>query len=68
VGTILVGCLAIIALILILSAFMGLVFMVLWNLVVPPLFNGPTLDFWQAWAIWILIGIVGSAFRSVVSK
>jgi hypothetical protein len=60
--------LAIIALILILSAFMGLVFMVLWNLVVPPLFNGPTLDFWQAWAIWILIGIVGSAFRSVVSK
>lgn len=62
---ILLGCLAIIAIMLLLSAGIGFIFMLVWNAVMPSLFGAPMLDFWQAWALWLLIGIIGSAFRSV---
>ena len=66
-GLVLLGCLGIIAVILLFSAIGGLIFMLLWNFIAPA-FGLPQLDFWQSWAIWILIGMVGAAFRSVVSK
>lgn len=67
-GAILAGCLTIIALIVGLSALFGLVFMLAWNAVAVPVFDAPKLDFWQAWAVWILVGLIGGAFRSVVSR
>lgn len=38
--------------------------MVLWNYLVPALFSGPTVTYWQAVAGWFLICMIGSVFRS----
>lgn len=35
-------------------AVFGLIFMLLWNWLVPVLFNGPVIDFWQALGLLIL--------------
>lgn len=68
------GCLGIFLVIVIflvlwagISALIGALFMVLWNFVAASL-GAPTLDFWHAWALWALIALVGSAFRSSVSS
>lgn len=66
-GWIVAGCLVIIAILVLLASLSALVFMVLWNFIAPT-FNLPILDFWQSLAITLLIGFVGSAFRSVTSK
>lgn len=66
-GIIIGGCLGIIALLIALASLSAVIFMVLWNFVAP-VFNLPILDFWQALAVTLLIGFVGSAFRSVRSR
>ena len=36
----------------------------LWNSTVPPLFHGPHLTYWQTFALWVLVSVIGSNFRS----
>lgn len=44
------------------------VFMLLWNYVVCAIFtSAPTLSFWLAWGVLLLINIIGSAFKSNVN-
>ena len=44
------------------------VFMLLWNYVVCAIFTSmPTLSFWLAWGVLLLINIIGSAFKSTVN-
>lgn len=42
----------------------GALFMVLWNITIPDVFHGPRITYLQATGISMLIGIVGSAFKS----
>lgn len=50
------------------SALLGWVFMLLWNFAVAPTFQLPVLDFYVAWGIWVLVSLVGSAFRHATSS
>lgn len=43
------------------------VLMVAWNAVVPTIFGGPVIDFWQSLAMYVVLSIIGGAFRTVVS-
>lgn len=47
-----------------LSALGALVFMLLWNVVVPAAFNGPELSFGTAWCFTALLTIIGRALRN----
>lgn len=44
------------------------VWMWAWNLVVPPVFHGPTLTYWQAFALSVLVGLIGSGFKATINK
>lgn len=57
--TVVIGC----VLALILMALITWGEMVLWNWLVPTLFHGPRITYWQAFGLSMLLGIVGSAFR-----
>ena len=46
-----------------LTCLSALVFMLLWNWILP-LFGVIKLTFWQSWGAIILLGIVGSCFKS----
>lgn len=49
----------------ILSLLLAVPFWFAWNLVVPPVFNGPALNFWQAWGVAFLIRVIlGGLARS----
>ena len=59
-----VGCLFLIILCIILGAFGGLIFMLLWNWIVPLFWaSAPILTFWQAWGVCILLSIIGNFFK-----
>lgn len=45
-------------------AFIAWLFQSLWNLTIADIFHGPTLTFWQAAGLWMLIGMIGGLFRS----
>ena len=30
----------------------------LWNAIIPQLFNGPQIGYWQVWGLWILIRLM----------
>jgi len=59
--------------ILIVAAFLALIPLMwwalyaVWNWIVPEVFHGPHITYWQAAGISILLGFVGGAFRSVVT-
>jgi hypothetical protein len=53
---------------LVISAFTGWLFMLLWNFVVPSTFNGPNISFYKAWAIWFVICWIADLFRTKVEK
>jgi hypothetical protein len=40
------------------------VFAWLWNWLVPDLFGGPALTYWQALGLWLLLAAVSGLFRS----
>lgn len=43
------------------------IFMLLWNYVVCAIFTSvPTLSFWLAWGVLLLLNIIGSAFKTTV--
>lgn len=49
------------------GAIEAVVFMLLWNHVVCAIFTSvPTLSFWLAWGVLLLLNIIGSAFRTTV--
>ena len=57
-----IGCLTIIFFIILFAVMGGVVFTLLWNLVIPTAFGGPTLSFIQGTALMLVIGMIGSAF------
>lgn len=60
-----IGCILIILLCIIFGALGGLIFMALWNWLVPIFWDSaPILTFWQAWGCMILLSIIGNFFRS----
>lgn len=44
------------------------ILMLAWNAVVPYIFNGPTLDFWQALALYVLVSLLTSGFQHVTTQ
>ena len=46
------------------SLLVALPAMWLWNWLVPSLFSGPAVTYWQTWGVLALLSLVGSAFRS----
>jgi len=36
----------------------------LWNFVVPPIFNGPVITYWQAVALMFLVSLLTVGFRA----
>lgn len=60
-----IGCIFIIILCVIFGALGGLIFMLLWNWLIPLFWtNAPILTFWEAWGVCILISWIGSFFRN----
>ena len=59
-----IGCIFIIILLVILGALGGLIFMLLWNWLIPLFWaNAPILTFWEAWGCMILLDIIGLALK-----
>ena len=52
------GCLLVIIIVGIVASIGGLITMLLWNWLIPQLFNGPEISFWMAWGLMILLGIL----------
>lgn len=63
IGAILI-ILSVIALIIGIAAGVAAIFMLLWNWLMPMIFGLPVLTFWQAWGLWILLGLIGGLFKS----
>lgn len=60
-----IGCLFIIILCVILGAFSGLIFMLLWNWLAPLFWtSAPHLSFLQAWGVMIVVNWIASLFRN----
>lgn len=57
-----------IGVVLLFSAPFAYLFMVLWNYVIPDLFNMPQIKFYQAWALMGLLGLVFGRFSVSPSK
>ncbi len=51
-----------------LSAIGALVLFLAWNAVVPPVFHGPEVTFWQAWAGTFLIGSIKGLLSIRIGK
>jgi hypothetical protein len=66
-GVVILGCFGIVALFVAIIGFFAWVFMVAWNAFCVPVFGWPPIDYWTALAGWVLLGLVGSAFRAVFS-
>lgn len=63
-GIIFSGCIMTLLVCILLGAFSGWVFMMLWNWLMPLFWtSAPQLTFWQAWGIMILISWISSVFR-----
>lgn len=60
-----VGVLTVIIFALVLAVLIGAPVMWLWNALIPDLFNGPTITFWQAVGITILSSLLtGTSIKS----
>lgn len=62
------SCLAFTALWALMVGVGAFIFMVVWNIFVPAVLGGPVIDYITAFAGWVLLGIIGSAFRSIVTS
>lgn len=64
-NTTVIGCIGILLLCIVFSALGGLVFMLLWNWLVPLFWTtAPILTFLQAWGCVFLLSIIGNFFKS----
>jgi len=60
-----IGCLIVLVIAIALGAIEGLVFMLLWNWLVPLFWTAaPILTFWQAWGVYFLLNIIGNFFKN----
>lgn len=64
-GAIILGCLGIIALFVIIGLGLSWLFMIAWNAFMVPVFGLPVIDIWTALAGYVLLTIVGGAFKAV---
>lgn len=62
----LAGCLFLLAVFFLSVALLALLLQVAWNIVVPSIFGGPSLEYLQAVALLWLIWLAGAAFRTIV--
>lgn len=53
-------CLFVLALVVLIDLGMSLLFMFLWNLIMPELFGLPVLSFWMSFAIVMFLGLVST--------
>lgn len=44
------------------------VFQALWNFVIAEVFGGPTLGYWHAYALWLIVAAVTGSIKATVSK
>jgi hypothetical protein len=64
-----IGCLAALIIILVVGAIEGLIFMWLWNWLVPLLWSSaPIFTFWQAWGILVLLHIIFTPLKQNSNK
>ena len=52
----------------IIAVFVALPTMLLWNWLMPMLFDLPTVTFWQAFGLYLLVAFVFGGVRTIVSK
>lgn len=63
------GCIVILVLIIALSFLEALIVQLLWNWLAPLFWSAaPILTYWQAFGVSMLLGIIGSSFKSYNSK
>jgi len=63
------GCIVICVILAVLSFLEAWVVQLLWNWIAPIFWTtAPILTYWQAFGCCVLLSIIGSAFRSTVSK
>lgn len=62
------GCVLILAFIAFIYFLSTAITMAVWNWALVPLFHLPPLDWGQAFLIYLGIGLIGGAFKSVASK
>jgi len=63
------GCIVVIIIVALFSFLEAWVVQLLWNWLAPIFWAAaPILTYWQAFGVCILLSIIGSAFRSTVSK
>jgi hypothetical protein len=61
------GCLFVAAILLIFGAIGAAILMILWNWIMPYLFGLPEINFWMAWGILALLGVIGNTLRPTVT-
>lgn len=65
-----VGCLGFLSALVILAAigfFVSWVLMLAWNALVPALFHGPSITYGMACALYFVITLIGTAFKTVTT-
>lgn len=62
------SCTLVLAICLAAESFVAWIFQMLWNFIVPDLFGLPVINFWQALAIWLLVGLIGGCFKAIISN
>lgn len=63
-----VACLSMVVITTVAAFFGGLVFKLLWNWLIPGVFHGPSLTYWQAVVAVLLLQFIGGFFHAQTSK
>ena len=50
--------LSVLVIVMLIMAIPALILMVAWDWLVPSLFNGPQIEFWQAWVLLVICGML----------
>ena len=67
-NNILEGILAVIGLIMLVALLLGLPLQILWNMLMPSLFNLPYISFWQACGLNLMAGILFKSNVTIKNK
>lgn len=59
------SCLLVIVVALGLDCLFAWIFQMLWNFAIVAIFALPIITFWQAFALWIIIGLIGGCFKAI---
>jgi len=58
----------VLGLVLGISALIGWITMQVWNLILVPWAGAPTISFWLAWAVWIVLSLLFGKIGSVIMR